>query len=97
MKTQVCVNAKKNKKMKKSELRKLIKQMIPEQVGRTPQGGMPQGGNEIFIRLDNHPQAENIKQMMGGKGPGGTSKKPQFQITFRPFGIKIRFTAPWHW
>ena len=52
MKTQVCVNAKKNKKMKKSELRKLIKQMIPEQVGRTPQGGMPQGGNEIFRSED---------------------------------------------
>ena len=106
--------------MKKTELRKLIKQMISEQLGGMPQGGMPQGGmpqgggmsqgrkpqgrgqgmenQEMFIDLENHPQAGKIKQMMQGKGPGGgTSKKPHIQFTLRPFGLKIRFTAPWHW
>ena len=92
MKTQVCVNAKKNKKMKKSELRKLIKQMIPEQVGRTPLGWMPQGGNEIFIPLDNHPQAQEIKQIVGKDGrpsPGGDSRKIKIRFTLRPLGLKI--------
>ena len=88
--------------MKKTEVKKIIREVLQEQLGgmpqgrmpqgRMPRGRMPQGGNEIFIPLDNHPQAQEIKQIVGKDGrpsPGGDSRKIKIRFTLRPLGLKI--------